>query len=287
MDYDEDDHDGMQIGGVMHEGDGRSSDRWTRFIVEHHNRSLGKTSIKKFVFGGTFNQPQVQNLEIRTDDGNAMQLALTLTPPKTTNGFGAVIPDDLQNFTGPFYANNDTVNGGPDVAVRYSNPIAHIEWGIGGTESQADADILNGLVVNLTASFVRVRMNVEEVNEDTGTTFYQLAAFVGPGRPKTNNLQRTVVVNQWTAGLSLVQPLPFFAKQVTVIGPDFGGAAFDRVMHLYRGTDGAGGPLLPLADLHFPAATAPQRLAIPNGAMFFQIEAAHSLPASCIFELAI
>ncbi len=256
-------------------------------------KTLGKSCIVSFAppaygIGRVQNSP-VNMLELQGDDEYAQAVSLVVSPPKVLLPLGTPVPDNNQNASGT-QDNVQALGYDPAISPQFANPIVIVEWGIGGASNQVEADILNGLVLNLSCSFLRIKAQVETVGATTSNMVYQLSAFVGPGRPKDVNAQRTVIV---AAGLgdgveSSPQALPRFAKRVSIQGGIALGNTFVGRIRFWRDNVGAASTL-PNGEILFSANNlTPQP--IPNGSYYFTIVNQSGVaitPAMAVFELSI
>lgn len=245
----------------------RRADANSAFNQLSAGRTLGKRVVVDFTpiaFGGAFVQPSPVNmLELRGEDKYAMQVALTLSPPKV---IVAPAPPDLQSATG------EVDNTGTlllPVGYSFANPVVIAEWGIGGVSNRVEADFANGLVLNLSASFLRISAFVDaQVQETTVRSLYVLSAFVGPGFAKANNAQRTQV-NFPTGNIF---PTPAYAKTVVVTGATFVAPTWSARITFFRDTAGA----QPMAQFVFGDGTAAagginRPIDVPNGGYYWRI----------------
>lgn len=243
-------------------------------------------------------------------DGLACQLSVTLLPPQYVPASalpGGVFPRDVQAITGERY--NDSIISTPPAIFTGAPAIAVIEWGIGGVQAHAEVDFSNGAVVNIHASFVRVKAFIDIPSQSpTEAVAVILGAFVGPGWPRTPGAQRTYVVSPLQAGpggfpqfsygsngyfLAVgagVYPVPFYGKSVQLYGinqlavPPAVLNTFDADIVFFR--DVALG--IPLGSFHVTS-TRPGPVQVPNGAQFWTLQnnAADSHLVSAIFDLSI
>lgn len=140
-------------------------------------------------------------LQISAPNEFAQQLQVVLGSPRLVPYFqfpGGTPPMDgaIQDATGD-RDNYDLLMHPDPGGLSLYQAIAVIEWGIGGVQYKAEVDFLNGLCINLVASWVRVSafldaLNTEGLEVDGGA--YIFSAFIGPGYPKANNAQRTFYV---------------------------------------------------------------------------------------------
>lgn len=154
------------------------------------------------------------------EESYAQQLSITLKSPQVIPGLTTSGTTDFQNLTGE--QDSRALFLSPALnALSLANPVALIQWGNGGTQCEAEVDYINGLVINLCASWVRVRAFIDKYELAFTTTDqlpYVLAAFVGPGTPKPNNAQRTIRAQ--TVDSFYIPP---FAKSIRMVGGDTSG----------------------------------------------------------------
>jgi len=252
-------------------------DSWSNLAK---GQPLGKKVVVPFKQndGGSFSPVSI--LQIHGDDHDAKQINVTLSPP-------SIIPVELTTLTSDLQqATNEQTNrevilipgnfpGYPD-PFQWVNPTAIIEWGIGGASERAEVDLMEGVCVNLCASFVRVWAVIGNPGTLAGTdAAYVLSAFIGPGWPKTLGAQRTFWVGDMNANVeSDAFPIPKFSKKVTLIG---GNTAENTTPALTTGTirfwqsinlSGAG--RRNVGNVFF-SGNNPQPCPIPNGAAYFSI----------------
>ncbi len=216
-------------------------------------RSLGKkVSLLVNTSNSTLivNPPNVNILEVRGPDAAAMNLQFTITPPRIVqiDGINLTVARaqglvDAQQVSGTVSFNDQEVNFSDPAfpnGVAATPVIATIDWGIGGVSTErAEVDIMNGVNVNLTASFLRIGISVDPLLAKMGvpagtTAIYELGGFVGPGYTKPNNAQRTIYMGGINpaagsdTGTSGFVPIPRYATECTVaIGSgDSSGAGF-------------------------------------------------------------
>lgn len=240
-------------------------------------------------------------IDILTIDGNnlnAAQMCLTLTPPKLIrNTLGPSFDgQNVQSMTGEM-DNEQLVAIGPDVSIPQCTAI--IDWGIGGVGNTVEADFSNGLCLNLSASFLRVRAKVEG-NPDLDTTngAIVLAAFVGPGVAKPNNAQRTIAIESNLGGEHSI-PVPRYAKMAHLLQfatnvPVFTPVKSSGVLRFWANKDGvnAGALAIPIAQ-HFVDSDHPFPVVVPNEAYYFSfVDTTAGGPynfssAKVVFDLAV
>ena len=219
---------------------GRDNQDRSHFATDYdylaQGRSLGKKvlGLLAFTVDGSGNvtitsAPKVNMFEVRGPDKAAMNLQVTLAPPRIIPIDGTIITAqrafDLvnsQNASGSIdFAENE--DGGQGVVA--TPMIATVQWGIGGVNVQrAEVDFLNGLSINLSASYLRLGLEIDpllqKLNVLPGTSaIYEVEAFVGPGYAKRNNAQRTINFEGvqppggGSLGTSPVVPIPKFATR--------------------------------------------------------------------------
>lgn len=233
----------------------------------------------------------VNFLEIRGDDRRAMQLSVTLSPPRFSKP-ADVAPylasgRNLQDFPGPWCDNGEV-----ELATGPTTPnlCAFVEWGIGGVSERAAVDMSNGLCINLQTSFLRIGGFIEQPFALTSQVFYELSAFVGPGTPKGNrNATKTVIAPILLAGIeSAIMRVPRFAREVIIasVATPPSVALSPVTIVFYRGP--VGGGVNPIARYTWSQALgAIDRVPVPNGSLFFTLQCAAEQLATPIFELAI
>jgi len=275
-------------------------------------KTLGKSAIINFDTVALLSQQQknaqVNLLEVQGDDEYGMPLCLTLLPPKTLFPVPATIVNE-QNLSGTrdnIDAFDSTAFTAGIVQQAFTNVGCQVEWGIGGASCQVEADVLNGLCLNLSASWVRVRAFADVLAGQAGNNVYQLSAFLGPGNPKPTNAQRTLLLRN-SAGVqgglvangaeSAPIPIPRFAKRVYVYGiattavpavPPILPITFVGSVRFWRDDLGAtfsllsNGETLITANVHEPSV-------IPNGSYYFTVinNSGQSAQIVAVFELAV
>lgn len=260
------------------------------------NQTIGKRVVAKF--NAQLVNAGVNILRVRGDDADALNMTLTLSPPKVIPVAFASLPDDLQNQTGEVDNQSTQLSGNnfPGLAHKIDWPEAQatIEWGIGGVNETAVVDMVNGATVNLTASFIQVTASMGDAANSLGTSgyiatpaAYVLSAFVGPGYTRPGNAQRTVYLGSLGGGIeSDILPIPRFAKRAYVLSGDFGAAPELTVatLRFWSRPDGSacvGNSLF--------TGNAFQQVNVPNRAMYFSVLSgmtnAHEVLV--VFELSI
>jgi hypothetical protein len=232
--------------------------RYTEFQLLSEGKTLGK-KINLWnegvagLEGGRFGRSNM--FELRGPDTAAMNLQITLSPPKilTPEGGASEALANSQRISGT-YDNDDLETIVPDATIlngelrnfQYAPVIALLTWGVGGISSDdAEIDVSNGLNINITASFVRISALIDpwwpRLNPSNGRSAgaYEIGAFVGPGYVKPNNAKRTydlggiATPSQFVPfttlsagpnfGTSPIVPVPKYATRVSlIVGGDYG-----------------------------------------------------------------
>ena len=225
-------------------------------------------------------------------DLDACQLQITLAPPRAIPRDARDLPIDIQGMTGEFDnaamgAYGDYPGTTPAAVLAWPPFIYIVEWGVGGTRVKAEIDAVNGACVNVTASWVRVyaAAALDGVTAAPGTKgVYTLAAFIGPGYPRTGSAQRTVFLGDVASqGSSDVFAVPALAKDVTVLANEVDAAS---VAYINFFQDSAG--LLPVAT-YLVTGNQPGPFRVPNAGQYFTIQNGLGVTAgfSALFELSI
>ena len=258
---------------------------------------LGKSSI--LLYNGDSSRPQpsaVQMLQLEGDDMDATQLNITLVTPRVIPlSYATVSAGDInqQNLTGE--QANDQVSPtnfpGAFGPVRWPPLEAVIEWGVRGASASAVVDYVNGMTVNVVASFLRVYATVSQSQSIGGfagtSAAYYLAAFVGPGWTKPGTAQRTVYVGELDANTeSGVFDIPRFARRAYLVSAS-GDATppvtvgYLRFWQSPNGNHNVGN--------YFQSGNQPVGFDIPNGAQYFTVQSGLGETAlfDVIFELAL
>lgn len=242
-------------------------------------KTLGKSANVSFSSaGGLARFSPINVLELRGEDENALPLSLLMAPPRIA---ALGIPTgDIQQLSTSYPMDNL-----PGI-VSAANPVALLEWGVGGLSLQAVVDIHNGLAVNLSTSFLRVSVGIEETDTTNTSVVYQLASMVGPGMPKYLGATRTIIVGNVDVGVeSGVFNVPRFSRRVHLCGTQGpGGASFVATIYFYRSR----APANPIAEYLF-ALNSGTPIPIPNGAYYFTVVSGIPVINSiqAIFELGI
>jgi hypothetical protein len=260
---------------------------------------LGKSSILLYDATRDVIQPAgVDMLQVEGDNLDACQLLITLAAPRVIPlPFITVSQLDLQNVSGEEDNQQVTTGNFPGTLAPVSWPPleAIIEWGVGGTTARAVIDYVNGVTVNVVASYLRVHAVVAQTaasGEIVGTSAaYYLAAFVGPGWAKTGTAKRTVYIGTVSddAGESDVFDVPKFARRATIVGCDTSSPPNPTIatLRFWQSSDGvAGGNNV---GNFAQSALEPGPFDVPNAAQYFSVVNQSAVPMkfSVIFELAL
>lgn len=262
---------------------------------------LGKSSI--LIYDNESNEVQpspVPILAVEGDDLDAGQMVVTLHPPRVIPlSFNEVRSRlDQQNVTGE-QTNSEVTDGdfpGTDKPMRWPPLEATVEFGVGGVNTKIVVDYVNGVTLNVIASYVRVHALVTQGRrngEIFGTSAaYYLAAHIGPGFAESH-VQRTVFVGDVEdQHESDVFDVPKFAKVALLVGSR-------RHEHHHRHRHQP--PTLTVGWIRFwqsPDGTNPvgdffasnlERIEVPNGGLYFSVfnQSGHTMKMSSIFELAL
>jgi hypothetical protein len=264
-------------------------------------QTLGKKAV---IFYPGSNQAQfVGNINIlgiqSNDNKNALQLCVTLSPllflPSSSQLIAMAAAGDIQNVSGEM-DNQNLLNIASSVPVNLVEAYATIEFGIGGVSNKVDCDISNGLVLNLSSSFVRGSVTVDALNIPGGGTTgaYILSAFVGPGTAKANNAQRTLkcAIDTDITNISGNYAIPRYAKAVTLNGVGLPAQpnTFDATISFYSDNNCTIGTEIAQSQFnsttHYP-------IVVPNGAYFFTMIDNHAIGSgssgniNAVFDLAV
>lgn len=254
-----------------------------------NGRPLGKSVNILYQVASSIATPQVSQVTIlQFDNDESEQLCLTISPPKVS--LPSVAPSDVQNYPGPYNSLDEL----PQVATSLANASVTIEWGTGGVNNKCDVDVLNGLCINLTASYVRVYGNLQAGSAGQGgggsAFVVQLQAFIGRGMAKSINGQRTigVIATVDNATPSSVYAVPKFAKEIQLCGIGIAGTApYAAKLTFWRTQNGPAGNV-PIAEFTF-GETGPTSFKIPNGAASFTVVGGSNylMAHQAVFDLAI
>jgi len=206
-------------------GGGRSRDQptWTSpFARLAKGKTLGKRIIMNRIIGSVDAVSPINILEITGENADAMQLGITFLPPLVLPTTGIVLPTNPQDING-LMSNFGEIGGGGVVppgipaAFVWDQLIGIIEWGIGGASYYAIVDIMNGCMVNVQASFCRLRGLLGLISGATAAA-YGVSAFIGPAHVAPTHAQFTDRYGSVVAGASgAVRNIPWFAKEITIL----------------------------------------------------------------------
>jgi hypothetical protein len=258
---------------------------------------LGKSST--FVYRASdSNDPQFSGqdlLRISGDDVDACQMTITLVPPRVQVEAFADIPIDVETSPQSTITNSEASSDdfpGEAAPLTWPPLEAVIEWGVKGAQARAVVDYVNGVVINVTASFVNVRAMVSQgsdVDVEGTSAAYLVSAFIGPGWAQQTNARRTVFLGSVAATTeSAVFAVPKFASRVLVVSRDNGAvptllAAFIR---FWQSPDGQPGGAC--VGSFYQTGNQPDVFEVPNGAAYFSVyNQGTATPIAVIFELAM
>lgn len=249
--------------------------KWERLIARS---APGKSSVVRYIFTASpIDSSPVPNLQLNggaDNDLDACQICLMLSRPELVTAVGVPASFPTQDIANT--QNSDNVPAG----TRWGAPFADVEWGIGGIKNKARVDILNGLGVNLNASWLSVSVGVE-CAFDTGGQYYRLASFASPGSSKFPSAQRTIDVSgPYSSGIAGPYKVPAFAKRFWLLSSpaDLGTLEFwaDPACAI-----ASMGTITPIAGIYGP-------YPIPNQAYYFLYTRLAGAPrVKAVFDLAI
>jgi hypothetical protein len=236
--------------------------------------TIGKKAIVPLIGGSAQVVPSsITLLSIQSTDPYAQQLSVTLQPPKFMSN--AAVTALLALGGEPSGEFDNQVPNFP-TGLTLGNPSVIVQWGIGGTFDDVEADFGNGLCLNIPgASFLRVTCKMDSLNiPSTSDVAYVLSAFVGPGYPKALNAQKTVFTgDSFTEKdqVSDIFPVPKHAKMATLLGIQGGTVpgdsdTFSGSIIFLRGNDFT---LANMISETFFDETTHYPINVPNGAFFF------------------
>lgn len=276
---------------------------WARLV---RGQPIGKKEILAYNSAVDAGQSSMTTiLTIGGQDGSdldACQLTVTLSQPRVVKapftGDG-VVGQRQQNASGS-YANVDIGAAnfpGTSSPIAWVPITAIIEWGLGGTSQRAFCDFSQGLVVNLSASWVRVHAAVspDAAASAPGTSaLYELAAFVGPGWTKPGTAQLTTFLGTINASAeSTVFAVPPFAKRAMIISadPEAVGTAPPQLtaayLRFWQGPTGVTAGKC-IAN-YFQSGNDADGFVVPSGGAYFSVQSSMSINTkfAVVFELAI
>ena len=193
----------------------RATNRGTRVVLRYDasqsDRTQGNGSTDAFVIQG--------------NDLDACPLTITIGPPAVVPIPFAQVPDNGQNLSDAQTNLEIQAADFPGTSAPIAWPPLQLllEWGVHGTSVAATVDVINGAVINLTASWLRGRVQAALSEGIAGTSAaYIMNAFVGPAVPgRAGRAQRTVYLgNVVSLAESDVFPIPRFARSAYVITAD-------------------------------------------------------------------
>lgn len=244
---------------------------------------------------GDRTRQKIDLLQLQGEDRNAQNVCLTLGTPKINLRTPTAL--ELSGLT-PVQSFQDNLElvGSPAAPANpptFFNSFALISWGTGGQSHVAEVDLQNGLCVNLSCSFLRVSIIVEAVGLDNRglagvVGHYELRSTIGPGVPKPNNAQRTVVISPvpLVGAESAIFAVPRFAKTVYLSGNSAAGTVFVGEILFQR--DNQVVTFYPSARFLF-SSNVHEPVNIPNGALYFRVRnnAGGDYAMNAVFDLSI
>lgn len=280
---------------------------------------LGKKEILAYVdtvIGGQQSMTTILDAGGREgSDLDACQMCVTLSQPRVINkalATGGIGNFNQQNMSGSY----DNADFGTTDFPGTTDPIswvpitAIVEWGLGGTRQRAFVDFVQGTVINLSASWVRVHAavapdaaNLDFQNDDedivraSTSAYYEIAAFLGPGWTKPGTAQRTVFIGQIESQLEgNVFAVPPYARRATVISLDkkaSGAGPFTppslTAAYLRFWQSPTGVTMGRNVGNYFQSGNQPIAFDVPNAGAYFSVQSAMdaTYPFAVIFELSI
>lgn len=255
---------------------------------------LGKSSILIYDHhADVVQQAPVDMIVVEGDNLDAIQLSLTLHPPRVIPIAFCELPLDLQNVTGEQANSEISVCDFPGTKdpIRWPPLEALIEFGVGGVSTKVIVDYLNGVTFSVTASYLRVSALITQTKhcgDIYGTSAaYHLAAHVGPGFAESH-AQRTVFVGDVDDhDESDVFDVPRFGKVAALIGcRDHHHKSPTLTIGWIRFWQDPKGKHC-VGD--FYVSDHQSRVEVPNAAQYFSVhnESGHEMKMSVIFELAL
>lgn len=256
--------------------------------------AMGKTTLVPYSALATKTQPSAfPMLQLQGDDMDATQLVITLAPPQVIALAPADVPENIQSAPSGGQGNDEVTLGnfpGSGAPIQWPPLEAVVQWGVGGSSTQAVLDYVNGVTFSVTASWVRVLAQISQnhVNGDISGTpaQYVVGAFVGPGVTFSPNAQRTVYVDSIANNASsLVFEVPRFARRALVVGCDPAAAATTAATLSFwqspNATHNVGN--------FFQSGNQPGPFLIPNAAQYFTVTntSGTDMLMSVVFELAL
>lgn len=270
---------------------------WERFT---RGMPLGKKAVLLYnadVEGEQFTG--VPFLQLRSDDCDAQPVTLVIAPPRVIamNFDDVITNENLQNLSG----DQDNVEVSDQDFPGDTTPITwpplqvKIRWGSAGvTPNEALVDVMNGVTVNLSASFIEASGIITQM-DDSGiggtSAAYALSAIVAPGYTRPGNAQCTVYCGDVDAGAeSVIFRVPRFAKRAWVLSNDSAVAPGVTIatLRFWQSVLGAGvagasnvGNVLVTGNQYQPAN-------VPNGGLYFSVlNGGSTARFAVIFDLSI
>lgn len=298
-------YDALQYGGHgfpprAGEGDGPPRTAWERLT---RGQPLGKRAI--LLYNADSENEQVSPVpffQIRGDNCDAQPITLMIAPPRVhASSFADLIAltnENYQNLSGD-QDNYEVADADfPDDTTPITWPPLQVEirWGSAGAPPvKAIVDIMNGVTVNLTASFVEAVAYIATTDDNgiAGTSAaYALTAYIAPGYKRPGDAQNTVYVGNVEAGAeSNIFRVPRFAKRAFIVANDPGTAPVATVatLRFWQNVVGAGnagaqnvGNFLNTGNSYLP-------VNVPNGGLYFSVLSGMGTTQrfSVVFDLSI
>lgn len=264
-------------------------------------KTLGKSAMVKFssvnsAIAAQSNVTEILRINPRGPQADqlAKQISLTIAPPQVLPGISfANLPADANTPTGGWmdsidiaagsnsadrFGGNPIRNPAPSTLDwQFANPLAVIQWGTGSIQNEIEADMANGMVLDLVCSWLVVFGIIESAGITTTSGGYLVGANIGPSTGRNSNCQRTVqlgAIDNNVVGNTFA--VPRFAKSVQISATDGSNnpplAAATLSFWRSQGgpTDGLG------AGDFFIAGNNPVPIPIPNGAYYFNVRGAYA-----------
>lgn len=174
-------------------------------------RTIGKRAVIVVPSGTADVFVPVNVFSLQAKDTQAIPISILLNSPQIVAPPAGGFPAAVQQITG------ETDNVENQDNLIWTQAIAEIEWGIGGVASKAIMDFENGSLINIQASYVRMRAILSAISGASAAAMV-LSAFVGPAANPTSNPRFTDRSGSVNAGaLGSVRSIPRFAKTLTPI----------------------------------------------------------------------
>lgn len=231
------------------------------------------------------------------EDVDACSMIVTLAAPMIIPADLDFVPETVQSNPSGSQTNAQirTRPNGP----RWTGPMlwpqleAIVEWGTGGASSRAYVDFMNGVQINLSASWLRVRAAIKSTQRSGvigKSGAYVLTSHVGPGFTSPGRAQNTVYVGEAdAAGETEVFAVPPFAKHVRLVGLDSSAAPPITIgtVRFWQASDGvAGGSNV---GNFFFSGNSNASVEIPNGGLYVSVLNGQGVNAeyALVFDLSI